>query len=119
MVGYLSENLSWQSGPSVLSTGNSSHQGTSRDVTRSPIRIDVKHVAVTTHPTAAWTAQQLREAFPLDEAPRYLIHDCDHAFDSLERTTKAMGIEDVLQRQCADRDASWPLHDGMAFCGVS
>jgi hypothetical protein len=61
----------------------------------------IRHVAVTTHPTAAWTAQQLREAFPLDEAPRYLIHDRDHAFDSLERTGKAMGIEDVLTAPCA------------------
>jgi putative transposase len=32
----------------------------------------VVHVAVTAHPTAAWTAQQLREAFPEDKAPRYL-----------------------------------------------
>src|SRR5437867_3590859 len=29
----------------------------------------ISHVAVTAHPTAAWTAQQLREAFPWDEAP--------------------------------------------------
>lgn len=32
----------------------------------------IVHVAVTDHPTAAWTAQQLREAFPWNEAPRYL-----------------------------------------------
>src|SRR5712692_6365048 len=56
----------------------------------------IRHVAVTAHPTAAWTAQQLREAFPWDEAPRYLIHDRDHAFDSLQATAKAMGIEEVL-----------------------
>ena len=56
----------------------------------------IRHVAVTAHPTAAWTAQQLREAFPWDEAPRYLIHDRDHAFDGLEATAKAMGIEEVL-----------------------
>ena len=56
----------------------------------------VVHVAVTTHPTAAWTAQQLREAFPWDEAPRYLIGDRDHAFDGLGETAKAMGIHEVL-----------------------
>ena len=56
----------------------------------------IRHVAVTAHPTAAWTAQQLHEAFPLDEAPRYLIHDRDHAFTHLGPTAKAMGIEEVL-----------------------
>src|SRR5438067_2501449 len=56
----------------------------------------IRHVAVTAHPTAAWTAQQVREAFPWDEAPRYLIHDRDHAFDALEATAKARGIEDIL-----------------------
>src|SRR6266446_10484787 len=52
----------------------------------------VVHVAVTEHPTAAWTGQQLREAFPWDEAPRYLIHDRDHAFARLRATAKAIGI---------------------------
>src|SRR6202035_2173489 len=56
----------------------------------------IRHVAVTAHPTAAWTAQQLREAFPWDQAPRYLIHDRDHAFDSLQATAKTMGIEEVV-----------------------
>ena len=56
----------------------------------------IRHVAVTAHPTAAWTAQQLRQAFPWDEAPRYLIHDRDHTFDGLRATAKAMGIEEVL-----------------------
>lgn len=33
------------------------------------------HVAVTPNPTAAWTAQQITEAFPWEEAPRYLLRD--------------------------------------------
>ena len=56
----------------------------------------IRHVAVTAHPTAGWTAQQLREAFPWNEAPRYLLHDRDHAFDHVGAAAKAMGIEDVL-----------------------
>ena len=45
-------------------------------------------------PTATWTAQQLREAFPWDQAPRFLLHDRDHAFDGL--TATAMGMHEVL-----------------------
>jgi transposase InsO family protein len=59
-------------------------------------RRHVVHVAVTDHPTAAWTAQQLREAFPWDEAPRYLIHDRDSAFHAWTTTAAAMGIEELL-----------------------
>ena len=54
------------------------------------------HVAVTEHPTAAWTSQQLRDAFPWDQAPRYVLRDRDHAFDGWADTAKAMGIEEVL-----------------------
>jgi hypothetical protein len=32
---------------------------------------------VTRHPTAAWTATQLRQAFPIDTAPRFLVRDRD------------------------------------------
>jgi len=31
----------------------------------------ILHLAVTEHPTAAWTAQQIIEAFPNDTAPRW------------------------------------------------
>jgi transposase InsO family protein len=55
----------------------------------------VAHVAVTAHPTAAWTAQQFREAFPEETAPRYLIHDRDHAFAALRATASGMGIEEL------------------------
>jgi putative transposase len=56
----------------------------------------VVHVAVTDHPTAAWTAQQLREAFPWNEAPRYLVHDRDSAFHAWTTTAAAIGIEEIL-----------------------
>ncbi len=40
----------------------------------------VVHVGVTRHPTAAWVAQQLREATPFDTHPTYLIRDNDSKF---------------------------------------
>src|SRR6266481_3516636 len=40
----------------------------------------VIHVGVTRSPTDAWTAQQLREASPYGQAPRYLIRDNDGKF---------------------------------------
>jgi len=45
--------------------------------------------------TAALTAQQFRDAFPWDQAPRYLIHDRDLAFQAVAATVKGMGIEIV------------------------
>ena len=56
----------------------------------------IVHVAVTEHPTAAWTAQQLREAFPWDCARRYLLRDRDHAFHAWANTATAMEIQEVL-----------------------
>lgn len=38
------------------------------------------YFAVTAHPTDAWTAQQMREAFPWDSAPAYLLHDRDSCY---------------------------------------
>ena len=35
------------------------------------------HFNVTAHPSAAWIVQQLREAFPWDQAPRFLVLDRD------------------------------------------
>ena len=40
----------------------------------------ILHFGVTAHPTAEWTAQQLRDAFPWDSAPRYLLRDRDRIF---------------------------------------
>jgi transposase InsO family protein len=57
----------------------------------------ILHFGVTSHPTAEWTAQQLREAFPWDTAPRYLLRDRDRIFGAdLVTQVKAMGIQQVL-----------------------
>ena len=57
----------------------------------------VVHFNVTESPTAAWTAQQVIEAFPYDDAPRYLIRDRDGIYGELfRRRVKAMGIAQVL-----------------------
>ena len=55
----------------------------------------IVHVAVTEHPTAAWTAQQLRNAFPENEAPRYLLHDRDSVFADVATTIAGMNIQAV------------------------
>ena len=48
-------------------------------------RRQVVHFNVTAHPTAQWTAQQIVEAFPWDESPRYLIRDRDSVYDKCFR----------------------------------
>jgi putative transposase len=57
----------------------------------------VVHFNVTAHPTAEWTAQQLREAFPFDQIPRYLLRDRDKIFgDDFRRQLQDMKIQEVL-----------------------
>jgi putative transposase len=52
---------------------------------------------VTAHPSAEWTAHQLREAFPWDSAPRYLLRDRDRIFGhEFVEQVKSMGIKQVL-----------------------
>jgi putative transposase len=40
----------------------------------------ILHFNTTEHPTNQWVAQQLREAFPEETAPKYLILDRDNKF---------------------------------------
>jgi putative transposase len=55
------------------------------------------HSNVTSHPTAKWTGQQLREAFPFDQFPRYLLRDRDAIFgNDFRDQVQDMGIEEVL-----------------------
>jgi len=55
------------------------------------------HVAVTAHPTAEWTTQQLRDAFPWDTAPRYLLRDRDSCYGQrFHEAASGMGIHEVV-----------------------
>ena len=58
-------------------------------------RRDLVWINVTTNPTAEWIARQITEAFPWNEAPRYLIHDRDHVYGvAVIHRLRAMGIRD-------------------------
>ena len=49
----------------------------------------------TAHPTAEWIARQITEAFPWNEAPRYITRDRDRIYGAVVmRRLRAMGIRD-------------------------
>jgi putative transposase len=53
----------------------------------------ILHVNVTTHPTAPWTLQPLREAIPADHDYRFLLHDRDSIFSApLDRSIQNLGL---------------------------
>src|SRR4030088_32364 len=58
-------------------------------------RRELVWINVTPHPTAEWIAQQITEAFPWSEAPRYLIRDQDGIYGAaVTRRLRARGIRD-------------------------
>ncbi len=67
------------------------------------------HFNVTPHPTAQWVIQQLREAFPGDAAPGYLIYDNDSIFS--DRVTEAIKQFRVRPKRTAYRS---PWQNGTA-----
>jgi hypothetical protein len=75
----------------------------------------VVHLNVTAHPTAAWTRQQIREAFPDQSAPAYLVRDRDGSgrdsldFSRCEELIMTRGRQRVFVggwRHCVRRDCS-------------
>jgi transposase InsO family protein len=58
-------------------------------------RRELVWISVTANPTAKWIARQLTEAFPWEEAPRYLIGDRDRIYGAVVmRRIRAIGIRD-------------------------
>jgi len=54
----------------------------------------ILHCNITRHPSSAWVAQQLREAFPYDPTAKYLIFDRATNFgEEAVSTIKSFGIE--------------------------
>jgi hypothetical protein len=78
----------------------------------------IVHLNVTAHPTSTWTAQQLREAWPWDSAPRFVIRDRDAIYGwDVRRTAGAPRapwqnpfVERVIgsiRRECLDHVIVW------------
>jgi len=60
-------------------------------------RRKVIHFNITETPTAAWTAQQVINAFPYDTAPKYLLRDRDSIYGLVfVQRVKGMGIKQKL-----------------------
>src|SRR5262249_2240282 len=90
-------------------------------------RRDMVWINVTQNPTAGWIARQITEAFPWNEAPRYLIRDRDRIYgDVALRRLRATGIRDKpiapaspwqngfaerligsIRRECVDHIVVW------------
>ena len=55
------------------------------------------HFNITEYPAAAWTAQQIIEAFPEDTAPEHMIRDRDGIYgEQFRDRVKGMGIDEVV-----------------------
>jgi len=69
----------------------------------------ILHFNVTAHPTAEWTGQQLREAFPFEQLPRYLLRDRDRIFgDDFREQVRDMVICEVcLHRARLGNEPMW------------
>ncbi len=60
-------------------------------------RRQVVHFDLTDQHSAAWASQLLREAFPFEMAPHYLIRDRDSIYGAeVPRTLEGMGVEELV-----------------------
>ena len=72
-------------------------------------RRQIIHFDVTAHPTSPWVVQQLREAFPDNTSPRFLIYDNDSIFS--KRVTESIENIGIEPRRTAFRS---PWQNGIA-----
>jgi transposase InsO family protein len=72
-------------------------------------RREIIHFGVTEHPTSPWVVQHLREAFPNDTSPRFLIYDNDSIFS--ERVIETIENIGITPRGTAFRS---PWQNGIA-----
>jgi putative transposase len=69
------------------------------------------HFNVTANPTAQWAAQQIVEAFPFEETPRFLLREGDGIYGpSFSDRVEHLGIEELViafrspwQSPCVER----------------
>ena len=99
-------------------------------------RRDLVWINVTTNPNAEWVARQITEAFPWNEAPRYMLRDRDRIYAAVViRRLRAMGIRDKptapaspwqngfaerligsIRRECLDHVIVGAKHICVGFC---
>jgi len=66
-------------------------------------RRQVLHFNATEHPTSPWIGQQLREAFPDDTAPGYLILDRDRKYEGeATEVLESLSSELILSKSLAE-----------------
>jgi hypothetical protein len=67
----------------------------------------IPSINVTSSPSAAWTANQIVQAFPWESAPRYLLRDRDGIYGSFFRhRIRNLGIKEVI----IARRSPWQVH---------
>jgi len=94
----------------------------------------ILHFNVTRHPTSSWTVQQLRQAFPYDSAPRFLLFDHDAKYGlevpasirSLKMTPVRTAIQSPWQNGVAERwvgscrrPCSTPARTSLTWTGLT
>lgn len=60
-------------------------------------RRKIVHFNISSNPTAQWTAQQIKEAFPYDQSPKYLLRDRDAIYGHVfQQYVNNMNIKEVV-----------------------